>query len=115
MLQKSLQKFYTRTLGGRDYTVFEAMFLGLRLPLVNSLVPMDSLNTTGSRVLKTRMLESKPDSEIAWSSKVDKFDDRLGAVRRQYARSNRDSDLQDWEDKIRDMSLYEFYSKYSWK
>ena len=29
-LRKSLQKFYSRTLGGRDYTIFEAMFLGLR-------------------------------------------------------------------------------------
>ena len=38
-LQKSLRKFYTRTLGGRDYTIFEAIFLGLRLPLMLSLMP----------------------------------------------------------------------------
>ena len=54
LLKKSLQKFYSRTLGDRDYTIFEVMFLGLRLPLVNGLMPMDCLNTSGARVLKSR-------------------------------------------------------------
>ena len=34
LLRASLQKFYARTLGERDYTIFEARFLGLRLPMV---------------------------------------------------------------------------------
>ena len=49
MLRKSLQKLFAKTLGDRDYGVFEAVHTGLRLPLVFSLAACVSLST--SRVL----------------------------------------------------------------
>ena len=115
-LRKSLQKFYSRTLGDRDYTIFEAMFLGLRLPLVNSLVPIDSLNTSGTRALKSakQLQGAGTDAEISWPSKVDKFDDRLGALRRQFPTEQQDETRQRFEGWVRDVSLYEFYCKYAW-
>ena len=114
-LRKSLQKFYSRTLGDRDYTIMEAMFLGLRLPLMFSLLPVVSLNTTGTRALKTaaQMLNAGPDEEIAWSSKVDKFDDRLGLLRRHFPRPEQDPLRLYWESLVQDTSLYEFYWKYN--
>jgi len=114
-LRKSLQKLYTRTLGGRDYTIFEAMFLGLRLPLMLSLMPVVSLNTTGTRALKTvaQMQNAGPDAEISWRSKVDKFDERLCLLRRQFPRPEQDPLRLHWEGLIRDTSLQEFYWKYN--
>ena len=38
LMRKSLQKVYTKTLGGRDYGIFEAVHLGLGLPLVYPLM-----------------------------------------------------------------------------
>jgi len=98
LLKKSLQKFYSRTLGDRDYIIFEVMFLGLRLPLVNGLMPMDCLNTSGARVLKSRkqLLKDGGDGEIAWKSKIDKFDDRLGALRRHLKRRGQAEDWKYW-------------------
>jgi len=114
-LRKSLQKFYSRTLGDRDYTIFEAMFLGLRLPLMFSLLPVVSLNTTGTRALKSaaHMRGAGPDEEIAWSSKVDKFDDRLGLLRRHFPHAEQDALRLYWEGLVRDTSMYEFYWKYN--
>ena len=53
LLKQSLQKVYARTLGGRDFPLFEAVHLGLRLPLVIPLMSTFSLNTGGVRKLKT--------------------------------------------------------------
>lgn len=47
LMRKSLQKVYTKTLGGRDYGIFEAVHLGLGLPLVYPLMPVENLNTDG--------------------------------------------------------------------
>ena len=54
LFRASLQKFYSRTVGGRDYGVFEAMHLGLGLPMVLSLVDVVQLNTSGARAVKPR-------------------------------------------------------------
>ena len=51
MLRKSLQKVFAKTLGDRDFGIFEAVHLGLRLPLGCSLMGCVSLNPTGARVL----------------------------------------------------------------
>jgi len=114
-LQKSLRKFYTRTLGGRDYTIFEAIFLGLRLPLMLSLMPVVSLNTTGARKLKSQwqMRDAGPDDEIAWQSKIDKFDRRLELLRKQFPKPEQDALRVYWEGMLRATSLYEFYWKYN--
>ena len=53
-LRRSIQKFFARTMGERDYGAFEAVQLGLQLPLVIPLMPVVSLNTSGSRPLKSR-------------------------------------------------------------
>ena len=75
------------------------MFLGLRLPLVNSLLPIDSLDTQGTRALKTAG-QIGEDGEISWRSKVDKFDDRLANVRRQFPRSRLDEVREQWKVRI---------------
>ena len=46
---RALQKFYSRMLGERDYSLFEAVHVGLGLPLVHSLMPVVSLPTSGGR------------------------------------------------------------------
>ena len=52
-LRRSIQKFFARTLGERDFHAYEAVQLGLGLPLVGPLMPVVSLNTSGSRPLKS--------------------------------------------------------------
>ena len=47
LFRRGLQKFYSKAIGGRDYGVFEAVHVGLGLPLVFSLLPVETLNTTG--------------------------------------------------------------------
>ena len=42
---RTMQKFFERSLGDRDYHLFEAVHLGLGLPLISSPVPVLSLNT----------------------------------------------------------------------
>ena len=79
LLRKTLQKFFARSIGGRDYGLFEIVQLGLRLPLVMSLMDTISLNTAGTRKLKTSgelAKDDDPDAPVAWDSKVDHFDNR---------------------------------------
>ena len=89
LFRKSLQKFYSKSIGGRDYGVFEAVHVGLGLPLVFSLLPVESLNTTGARAYKSgKALETAQERGLAltWDSKVDKFDKRLALVRQAWRR-----------------------------
>ena len=53
LMRRSLQKFYARCLGERSYGVFEAVHLGLGLPMVIPMMDVVSLNTWGTRALKT--------------------------------------------------------------
>ena len=52
LLRRSFQKCFARTIGERDYGIFEAAHLGLRLPLVFPLLPMVSLSTLGTRAFQ---------------------------------------------------------------
>jgi hypothetical protein len=108
----SLQKVYARTLGERSYGVFEAVHLGLQLPLIIPIMPVVSLNTLGARSLKSagQLREAPADAPEAWGSKIDKFDKRLAIVRKQFAR-DADARVQ-WEADIRHVSLCEFWWKY---
>ena len=45
LLRQSLQKVFARTLGDRDFHLFEAVHLGLGLPQVFELLPTVTLNT----------------------------------------------------------------------
>ena len=106
MLRKSLQKVFSKTIGDRDYSIFEAVHLGLRLPLVFSLMDVVSLNTSGARVLRSRAVlrDAADDAPLIWDSKVDKFDERKRRVLRKVARCRGDIG----PDEVRDTSLYEF-------
>ena len=65
LLRRSIQKFFARSLGERDFHAFEAVQLGLQLPLVIPLMPVVSLNTAGSRPLKpAHVLKDKGDDEV---------------------------------------------------
>ena len=109
-LKRSIQKFFARTMGERDFHAFEAVQLGLQLPLVMPLMPVVSLNTSGSRPLKSYSVlqGGGPDEPVHYDSRVDKFNKRLQFVRRQF----KGEELTNWEEEVRDVSLYEFYWKY---
>ncbi len=89
LFRASLQKFYSRTVGGRDYGIFEAMHLGLGLPQVISLVDLVSLNTGGARAVKPRakLLALGEDEPMVYDSKIDRFDPRAELFKRQLAQS----------------------------
>ena len=110
-LRQSLQKFYARTLGERDYTIFEAVHLGLRLPLVFGNFHVVSLNTSGTRRLKTmkQLEQAGPDEPIAWDSKVDHFDNRLALLRRQFKDPAYQAIREEFEKEVAGCSFYEFY------
>ena len=111
LLKRSLQKFYARTLGGRDFGLWEAVHLGLRLPLVFPLMETVPLNTAGARRVRTNaaMQNAGDDEPVVEYSKVDKFDKRLELLNRMsIGRSARDALVAE----LRYMSLYEFYWKF---
>ena len=83
-MRKNLQKVYTKTLGGRDYGIFEAVHLGLGLPLVYPLMPLERLNTDGLCVVKDRkaLANLLPGEPVVWDSKLMKFKKRLQLIRK---------------------------------
>ena len=110
LLRRSIQKFFALQLGERDYHLYEAVPLGLQLPQVLPLMPVVSLNTAGTRAMKSyAVLQDKEDDELVhYDSKIDKFNMRLSLVRKQ----REDGDLSIAEAEVRDVSLYEFYWKF---
>ncbi len=113
LMRRGLQKFYTRTLGGRDYGIFEAVHVGLGLPLVIPLMPVVTLNTQGTRALKSaeHLAKVGRGGVVVWDSKLDKFDQRLSLLRQGLARSSA-QERSEWEGFVRDVSMHEFYWKY---
>ena len=74
MLRRSIQKFFARSLGERDYHAYEAVQLGLQLPLVIPMMPIVSLNTTGSRPLKSSFElrgEGRENEPVHYDSRVE--------------------------------------------
>ena len=62
--------------------MYEAVQLGLGLPLVFPLMDVVSLSTMGARRLKTvTQMRENPDGAIAWDSRVDLFDQRRALLR----------------------------------
>ena len=64
--------------------------MGLNLPLVLSQVPVVSLNTLGTRRVKT-LAEQRRDKlgekdDVLHESRLDRFDRRLASVNRQFAK-----------------------------
>ena len=110
LLRRSLQKFYARSVGGRDYGIWEAVHLGLRLPLVFPLMETVPLNTMGARRVKTNleMRNAGDDDPVVEYSKVDTFDKRLELLNRMAMGRTAKEAL---ADELRHMSLYELYWK----
>ena len=69
-LRRSIQKFFARTMGERDFHAYEALQLGLQLPLVIPLMPVVSVNTSGSRPLKSGsyLKDLELDAPVHWDS-----------------------------------------------
>ena len=109
-LRKVLNKVFSKTVGDRDYGLFEAVHVGLRLPLVFALAECVSLNTSGARVLRTGGAVSNVDEDapLTWDSKLDKFDKRLELLQKAQAKNSCDIDVSEFKD----VSLYEFYFKF---
>ena len=112
LLRRSIQKFFSRMLGERDFHAYEAIQLGMRLPSVIPLMPVVSLNTSGARALKStmHMVHTGPEVPVHWDSKVDKFNKRLQALRKVYKKDV--VALTRLEKEVRHISLFEFYWKY---
>ena len=113
LIWRTMQKFYARSLGERDYHLFEAVHLGLGLPLISSPLPIISLNTSGTRAVKTekQLASAGPGDTWVWESKVDHFDRRLARARKTHARA--DADVRAMKEKeVRCLSLHEFVWKY---
>ena len=108
LLRRSLQKFYARSVGGRDYGIWEAVHLGLRLPLVFPLMETVPLNTMGARRVKTNleMRNAGDDDPVVEYSKVDTFDKRLELLNRMAMGRTAKEAL---ADELRHMYLYELY------
>ena len=115
LFRKALQKFYAKSIGERDFGLFEAVHLGLRLPTVFPLMPTISLNTLGSRRMKTGAEMEREgggdEAAVSWDSKIDKFDKRLAMVRKQYQKAG-EAKVAEMEAQIRNVSLYEFFWKH---
>ena len=109
-LRRSIQRFFARSLGERDFHAYEAVQLGLQLPLVIPMMPVVSLNTSGSRPLKpTRMTKYLGDGEsLHYDSKVDKFNKRLELVTKQISDGIKDVSAAE----LQHLSMYEFWWKY---
>ena len=108
LLRRSLQKFYARTLGGGAFGIFEAVHLGLRLPLVLPLMDTVPLNTTGARRMKNdaELKNAGDDDAVHWDSKVDKFNKRHELLNRM---SKGRSAVSAMANELRHMSLHDFY------
>lgn len=112
-LKESVKKFYAKTLGGRTYGIFEAVHLGLGLPLVLPLMPIETLSVWGARRLKSRkeQLSEGVEDPMMWhDNKLDLFDKRLSLVRQQ----PKGDCTEERVKAIRCVSLYDFYWKYNW-
>ena len=115
LLRRSFQKCFARTIGERDYGIFEAAHLGLRLPLVYPLLPMVSLNTSGARAFKTHQQLQRErergvqDPVTTWDSKVDNFDKRRQLL---HAQKDNDPGVTITMEQIESVSFYEFFWKY---
>ncbi len=107
-MKLALQKFYSKTLGERDYGIFEATYLGMRLPLIFPLLPVVSLNTSGTRQLRkiTEPLIDDDDKPITLDSKLDLFEKRRHLILA-------DDKCKVTQEEVRWCSWYEFACKYN--
>jgi len=87
LLRRSIQKFFARSLGERDYHAYEAVHLGLQLPLVIPMMPIVSLNTSGVSPIRPWTELKGPENDdkpVHYDSRVAKFDKRCRMVQDQW-------------------------------
>ena len=95
-------KFYSRILGDRDYSLFEVVHFGLRLPAVlSSFTPVTSASVSNWASLKktVNIATAKPSDRITYQSKLEQFSNR--AYLKRPARLP--------EDDIKHISFYAFW------
>ena len=113
--RKALQKFYAKSIGDRDFTMFESVYVGMGLPTVFQLLPVITVNTLGTRRLKSKAEMDRDgggdEAAVTWESKIDKFNRRGPLVRKQYEKEGR-AKVAEMLAAVRDTSLYEFFWKY---
>ena len=75
----TIMKFYSKLIGGRDYTLFEVVHFGLRLPgVVSSFGNIESVSVSGWSTVRSRRAMKKleiSDRATYWH-KLEKFDKR---------------------------------------
>ena len=114
LMRRSIEKFFARSLGERDYHAYEAVQLGLQLPLVIPMTPIVSLNTSGVSPVQGRGMNCKgPRTKTSQCTMI-------GAMQRNSINATELVKAQwDGGDKsaqpksVRDLSLYEFWWKYN--
>ena len=110
LLRQTLMKVFSKTLGGRDYSTFEAVYLGLGLPLVLEFMPTVSVNTYGTRSLRPdSVIRSDPlgeDARLTYDAKLDHFDRRRQIWRTKYYKFKGEPPIA--EEELRAISFYEF-------
>ena len=79
MWRRTIMKFYSRILGDRDYSLFEVMHFGLRLPGVLSSfgdVHKASVSNWGTLKRREAIAKLKADEDVSNSSALQKFNRR---------------------------------------
>ena len=104
--RRTIMKFYNRVLGDRDYTLFEVVRTGLRLPpILSSFGTVENLSLSSWRTLRRPAATSgidKDDELVVSANKVDVFNLRATLPR---PPSITDMDLAD-------LSFYAFYRQF---
>jgi len=114
LLRQTLLKVFSKTLGSRDYSTFEAVYLGLGLPLVLELMPTVSVNTYGTRSVRPEsVIRADPEgvhARLTYDSKLDQFDHRRQLWRKQFKGFKGKPEIEEGE--LRALSFYEYCWKY---
>jgi hypothetical protein len=98
----AIMKFYSKVLGGRDYSLLEAVHFGLRLPAtISSFGEVRSVSISDWSVVKSAeaLKYAKRDERATFKNKREIFDQR-----RHLARPNTVS-----EDDLKNLSMYAFW------
>ena len=94
--------------------IFEAVSLGLGLPLVLDLMPTMSVNTMGYRKARPQVeINADPagmNAPLTYGSKLDQFDNRRQLWRKQFGGMKGEPPI--LEEELRALSFYEFVWKY---
>ena len=107
LLKQTCSKVFSRNLGGRDVGILEAVHLGLNLPLVLAQISVVSLNTLGTRRVKTYAEQLREGvgegQDVLHESRLDLFDRRLAIVKKQFCKN--DKVKREWMEALASVSV----------